>query len=75
VTLRACPGHYPGARGALAQLAEQRTFNPRVLGSIPRRPTSDSRLTCSFTLLKIFCLSIVDWSVLIMCSVVGPGQA
>ena len=27
---------YPGP---LAQLAEQRTFNPRVLGSIPRRPT------------------------------------
>jgi len=26
--------------GALAQLAEQRTFNPRVLGSIPRRPTA-----------------------------------
>ena len=25
--------------GSLAQLAEQRTFNPRVLGSIPRRPT------------------------------------
>jgi hypothetical protein len=25
--------------GPLAQLAEQRTFNPRVLGSIPRRPT------------------------------------
>src|SRR5215207_4644997 len=26
--------------GALAQLAEQRTFNPRVPGSIPGRPTS-----------------------------------
>ena len=25
--------------GPLAQLAEQRTFNPRVLGSTPRRPT------------------------------------
>lgn len=26
--------------GPLAQLAEQRTFNPQVLGSIPRRPTA-----------------------------------
>ena len=30
----------PGVRGALAQLAEQRTFNPSVQGSIPWRPTS-----------------------------------
>ena len=29
--------------GPLAQLAEQRTFNPRVLGSIPRRPTRLTR--------------------------------
>ena len=33
----------PSSKGALAQLAEQRTFNPRVLGSIPRRPTLDGR--------------------------------
>src|SRR5664280_766296 len=31
--------------GPLAQLAEQRTFNPSVLGSSPRRPTA---LTCMF---------------------------
>ena len=34
--------HYP-PRGALAQLAEQRTFNPRVPGSIPGRPTGLDR--------------------------------
>ena len=38
---------YSGVRvrhaGPLAQLAEQRTFNPRVLGSIPRRPTPSHR--------------------------------
>ena len=33
------------AIGPLAQLAEQRTFNPMVRGSIPRRPTSKSQLT------------------------------
>jgi hypothetical protein len=27
-------------RGPLAQLAEQRTFNPRVVGSSPTGPTS-----------------------------------
>ena len=27
--------------GSLAQLAEQRAFNPKVRGSIPRGPTSD----------------------------------
>src|SRR3954451_21162386 len=31
--------------GPLAQLAEQRTFNPRVVGSIPTGPTV---LTCAF---------------------------
>jgi hypothetical protein len=31
--------------GPLAQLAEQRTFNPRVPGSIPGRPTAPN---CSF---------------------------
>jgi hypothetical protein len=38
---RARPPGLRSDRGALAQLAEQRTFNPRVLGSIPRRPTAD----------------------------------
>jgi hypothetical protein len=28
--------------GALAQLVEQRTFNPFVVGSIPARPTNTS---------------------------------
>src|SRR6185503_11491232 len=31
------------APGPLAQLAEQRTFNPRVVGSSPTRPTSRHR--------------------------------
>lgn len=35
----ATPRWLPSVRGPLAQLAEQRTFNPWVLGSIPRRPT------------------------------------
>ena len=30
----------PGSSGALAQLVEQRTFNPLVGGSNPPRPTS-----------------------------------
>ena len=30
--------------GPLAQLAEQRTFNPRVPGSIPGRPTASSQV-------------------------------
>ena len=33
------------AQGPLAQLAEQRTFNPRVRGSIPRRPTAKSQVS------------------------------
>ncbi len=32
--------------GPLAQLAEQRTFNPRVRGSIPRRPTPSDLCFC-----------------------------
>src|ERR671916_343645 len=32
------PGLHPAA-GPLAQLAEQRTFNPRVVGSSPTGPT------------------------------------
>jgi hypothetical protein len=35
--------------GPLAQLAEQRTFNPRVVGSIPTGPTAPTALTCRFT--------------------------
>ena len=34
-----CRVGYDQRAGPLAQLAEQRTFNPWVLGSIPRRPT------------------------------------
>src|SRR5262249_55424400 len=34
-----CRVGYDQREGPLAQLAEQRTFNPWVLGSIPRRPT------------------------------------
>ena len=34
-----CIVGYDQPAGPLAQLAEQRTFNPWVLGSIPRRPT------------------------------------
>ena len=38
VNLGGGPG-YIASTGPLAQLAEQRTFNPRVQGSIPWRPT------------------------------------
>src|SRR4051812_2834482 len=48
VRSRRCPGSVAGGRasgrlvphGPLAQLAEQRTFNPRVVGSIPTGPTA-----------------------------------
>src|SRR5687768_9757702 len=36
---RAADGWQTVTRGPLAQLAEQRTFNPRVVGSIPTGPT------------------------------------
>ncbi len=38
------PGLLPNA-GPLAQLAEQRTFNPRVVGS---RPTGPTHLSCGY---------------------------
>ena len=35
--------HYPGEiLGTLAQLVEQRTFNPFVVGSTPAGPTNNS---------------------------------
>ena len=37
------PGRTVAARGPLAQLAEQRTFNPTRVGSSPTRPTARSR--------------------------------
>jgi hypothetical protein len=38
----------PRGRGPLAQLAEQRTFNPRVVGSSPTGPTArEGPLTCT----------------------------
>ena len=36
----ACALPSQGAHGPLAQLAEQGTFNPKVVGSKPTRPTS-----------------------------------
>ena len=46
-SLQKCTKHqiYPSSlsnklNGALAQLVEQRTFNPFVVGSIPARPTN-----------------------------------
>jgi hypothetical protein len=39
ITSRDAAFGYHQRAGPLAQLAEQRTFNPWVLGSIPRRPT------------------------------------
>ena len=36
---------YTRAEGPLAQLVEQGTFNPKVAGSIPARPTHDFRST------------------------------
>ena len=54
---------YP-APGPLAQLAEQRTFNPRVPGSIPGRPTLRTPVTCTFVFFKIVRVSTVDRCVL-----------
>src|SRR5690606_18117172 len=36
----------PAGRGPLAQLAEQRTFNPRVVGSSPTGPTFSTVTRC-----------------------------
>ena len=47
-SLQKCTKHqiYPSSLityGALAQLVEQRTFNPFVVGSIPARPTIQNK--------------------------------
>src|SRR3954453_6982299 len=40
----------PRCPGPLAQLAEQRTFNPRVVGSSPTGPTNPQVKACAATL-------------------------
>ena len=37
--------------GLIAQLAEQRTFNPKVVGSMPTQPTRYSCLRCKYGIL------------------------
>ena len=47
--------------GALAQLVEQRTFNPFVVGSIPARPTNIQAASRAYTLGAVFNFSLPDY--------------
>ena len=49
----------PIKRGSLAQLVEQRTFNPFVAGSNPARPTIQTSKTPSAKVLGVFVCGFV----------------
>src|SRR5690606_20158834 len=52
--------------GPLAQLAEQRTFNPRVVGSSPTGPTEGSGLQGNRSSPELLCVPIPIYSPLMV---------